>query len=118
DPSCDLTTFICNDDLSFHEIVEILIRFYRGIDNPPTKRVLWNLSDASMGSLSMEEIRQIANLSIDNEEIMRDGKTAIVAPRDIDFGLARVLAAWTTGSHSDLMVFRTLNEATEWLEIE
>jgi len=91
-------------------------RFYEGIDAPPTKKVLWDLMEASTGSLLPDQLNQIANLSLENEDVMKGGKTAVVAPQDIEFGLARTFEAYTAGEQRDLMVFRTHEEAIEWIE--
>jgi len=113
-----LTTFKCDGDLSFREIVGSMKDFYGGIDNPPTKKLIWNLRNATIWSLTMEELKAIAQLSVENEGLMKGGKTAVVAPKDIDFGLARIYQAHTVGSERELMVFRTLDEAKEWMDLE
>jgi len=92
--------------------------FYEGTIAPPTKRVLWDLSNASVASITADHVSQIAYLSLENEDVMKGGKTAVVASKDIDFGLARSFEAQTAGEQRDLMVFRTYKEAAEWLEAE
>lgn len=112
----DLTTFVCYGDLSFYEIVVAMKCFYEGIDALPTKKLLWDLRYASIASLSVDQISNIASLSIEYEDMMKGGKIALVASTDIDFGLARIYEAHTAGLHRNLMVFRTYEEATEWIE--
>ena len=46
-------------------------------------------------------------------------QTAVYAPNDLPFGIARIYEAMTIGSPESVMVFRQLNEAISWLnEIE
>ena len=61
-------------------------------------------------------VSRIADLSLEYEDVMKGGKIAFVAPTDIDFGLARAFEAYTAGEQRDLMVFRTHEEAIEWIE--
>lgn len=117
DPSKNLTIFKCEGDLTFAEIAGSIKGFYGEIDHPITKKLVWDLRNASIWSLSMEELKSIAELSVQNERLMKGGKTAVIAPKDIDFGLARVYQAHTVGTARELMVFRTLEVAEEWLEI-
>ena len=111
-----LTIFTCKGNLSYTEIIEAMKRFYKGIVAPPTKKVLWDISSASVSSITAAQVTKIADLSIENEDVMTGGKTAVVAPEDVDFGLARSFAAQTIGERRDFMVFRTNDEAAEWLE--
>ena len=115
DASKDITIFICNDEISFDEFIHTMIRFYQGIDDPPTKKVLWDLTSAIVETLSIDDIDNIAQLSIDYEDVMKDGKTAVVAPHDINFGLARMFEAKTAGIHRDIRVFRTMDDAKDWI---
>ena len=115
DLSIDLTTFTCEEQIISQDIIDAMKHFYDGIDGPPTKRVLWDLSRASTGNLSIEELDDIAQLRIENKVQMGKGKTAIVASTDLDFGMVRMFQAKSTGTPRSLMVFRTLDEAREWL---
>ena len=45
-------------------------------------------------------------------------KTAIIAPEDLQFGLSRVYEAISHESPEKIMVFRDLNDAFDWLDID
>lgn len=45
-------------------------------------------------------------------------KTAIIAPEDLQFGLSRVYEAISHESPEEIMVFRDLNNAFDWLGID
>ncbi len=45
----------------------------------------------------------------------RGSRRAAVAPSDLAFGLARMYEALTQLEHGEFQVFRTMNEAMEWL---
>jgi hypothetical protein len=115
-PSRDLTAFTCKGDLSFYEIQAVMERFYKGTIAPPTKKVLWDMRNASAASLTAEQISHLANFSLENEDVRESGKTAVLVPKDIDFGLARTFQAQTISDQRELMIFREKDEAMEWLE--
>jgi hypothetical protein len=114
----DLTIFTCEGQILFQDIIDAMKRFYDGIDGPPTTMVLWDLSQASTGNLSVEELDDIARFRIENKAQMGIGKTAIVASTDLDFGMVRMFQAKSTGTPRSLMVFRTLDEARQWIKKE
>lgn len=118
DPSIDLTIFTCEGQILSQDIIDTMKHFYDGIDGAPTKMVLWDLSQASTGNLSVEELDDIAQFRIENTVQMVNGKTAIVASTDLDFGMVRMFQAKSTGTPRSLMVFRTLDEAREWIKKE
>ena len=66
DPSIDLTIFTCEDQIFSQDIIDAMKHFYNGMDGPPTKMVLWDLSQASTGNLSIEELDDIAQLRVEN----------------------------------------------------
>ena len=116
DRTKNLSTFTCYGELSPEEILLTLIEFYQGIDGPPTRKVLWNTANATTENLSMDDMDQIVSLRLNHEGTMFGGKTAIVAPQDVTFGLARVFEIRTAGTDREIMVFRTYEEAAEWIE--
>ena len=93
-------------------------RFYEGIDGPPTRWVLWDLSRADTKNVPVDEVDDIAQLRLENIIQMGGGKTAVVAPKDLDFGMARMLQAKAIGAPRHLMVFRTMDEAWDWMKMQ
>ena len=116
DRTKNLSTFTCHGELLPEEIILTLTKFYQGVEGPLTRKVLWNMSDATSMNISMQDIDEIVALRLNHEGTMSGGKTAIVAPQDVNFGLARVFEIRTTGTDRELMVFRTYEEAAEWIE--
>ena len=116
DHSKDLTTFTCYGELSPEEIILTLMKFYQGIEGPPTRKVLWDMANATTTKISMDDIDKVVALRFNHEGIMPGGETAIIAPQDVNFGLARIFEIRTSGTDRELMVFRTYEEAAEWIE--
>ena len=118
DRSKDLCTFTCYGELSIEEIILTLMKFYQGVEGQPTRKVLWDMSNATSDKISMHDMDEIVALRMNNEGIVSRGRTAIVAPEDANFGLARVFELRTTGTNRDLLVFRTYEDAAKWIEKE
>ena len=74
------------------------------------------MRNASAASLTADQISHLANFSLESEDVRESGKTAVVVPKDIDFGLARTFQAQTVGEQRELMIFREKDEAMQWLE--
>ncbi len=45
-------------------------------------------------------------------------KTAIIAPKDLEFGMGRIYEAVSSESFENVMVFRSTDDALKWLSIE
>ena len=54
DPSKKVTIFKCEGDLTFAEIAGSIKGFYGEIDHPITKKLVWDLGNASIWSLTKE----------------------------------------------------------------
>ncbi len=85
-----------------------------------TKDVVWDLSTGSVGQLTSDDLRAIADLVRTHAYTRVGGKTAIVAPADLEYGISRMLS--TFGELIDLpldtQVFRTLSEAAKWIGVD
>jgi hypothetical protein len=68
--------------------------------------------------LSMEESELFAIKKAELKETFHKEKCAIVATKDINYGTARVHNALIDSSGIETAVFRDLNKALAWLEIE
>ncbi len=117
-PARNLTTFECDGNLSFIEIVAVINRFFQGTITPPTKKIQWDMRNASIASLTVDHVYHIANLMNDYQAEAKGTKTAIVVSEDISFDIAINLETETKEALKNLIVFRKIAEATEWLEIE
>ncbi|MCK9995721.1 MAG: hypothetical protein KAH56_05525 [Candidatus Krumholzibacteria bacterium] len=66
--------------------------------------------------LTADDIRTIAQMCSDRRELLGMGRCAIVAGRDLEFGLGRMLSMYVDGRWDvDVSVFRTVAEGLEWL---
>ncbi len=100
---------------------EQLMAYYRDIYRRPDLEQfhteLVDLSEADMGRVSVEGLSDLAAF-IDLELSHSDDvstRTAIYAPHDLPFGVARMYEAWSSSSPEEVRVFRGRDEAIRWL---
>ena len=116
DRSKQLVTFICQGELSFNEVSSHLKRMYTSDDIEYIRDVIWDLRNATLAGFSNEEILRIRDIVKGGKKVRKPGKSALVFPEDVDFGLGRMYEAQTQDLHIETRVFRTMEEALHWLE--
>ena len=111
----DLTTFKVVGILDFDAVMSAVKAFYTG---NPTKHVLWDDKDATDVKLTSDEVGTIARLRERFEGKREAGKTALVAHKDIVFGLSRMFEVQSSLERApyDVMVFRNIDDACKWLD--
>lgn len=117
DPSQALTTLTANGGISLEEIIGVVKGFK---DDPPAKNILWDFSEAYPDDpFDAEDMDRIASLAKTNLNLRSqpDGKTAFVATSDFIFGITRMYTTYLELQQPthDIQVFRSLEEAQEWL---
>lgn len=82
-----------------------------------TGLILWDLVGADMCNLSQDEIRRIVSSS--KGIVPKGAKTAFVFKRPCDFGVGRMLEAYSEVDElpSEFRAFRSLADAKKWLGI-
>ncbi|MFO7893080.1 MAG: STAS/SEC14 domain-containing protein [Longimicrobiales bacterium] len=81
-------------------------------DFHPSADHLFDLSRVTHFDVDPDRIRDLASVSIFSETSRR----AVVAPRDVLFGLSRMYSGYRDVAAENLRVFRTLKEALAWLQ--
>ncbi|MBW2610872.1 MAG: hypothetical protein JRE12_00715 [Deltaproteobacteria bacterium] len=115
-PARDITTFECDGDLSFVEIVAVIERFIQGTVAPPTTKLLWDIRTASIDNLSEDHVSHIANLVINYRAGAKDTKIAILISEKFNSDIAKKFKAKAKDVLENLIVFRKIDEATKWLK--
>ncbi|MBW2277217.1 MAG: hypothetical protein JRF63_06975, partial [Deltaproteobacteria bacterium] len=82
--SRELTIHVCSGKISEQDLRSVIKRLY---DGSPTLHNLWDLSAADISGWTADEIRQLALAAKSYAPDRVAGKTALVTPRDVDFGL-------------------------------
>lgn len=109
-----LTIFTVSGELVFDDLVLALHGFYQGA---PTANVIWDLRKTEGNQLSAKELRKAAAFLKQHAGKRPQGKTALVAVSNLDFGLARVIMTYAEIENLPwhFRTFRSMSEAIGWL---
>lgn len=110
-----LTIYTALGNVTGEDIKEAIWDFYQ--KGPVTLDVLWDITRAELSELKREDIQGISQVPRKSLELRKGGKTAIVAPPDIAYGLSRM---YQSSSEADKLpftvkVFRDSQKARQWL---
>jgi hypothetical protein len=110
--SKQLTIHIVQGKFHFDEAVEAVKEFY---EVKPTTDVLWDLREGTWQGLSDENIMSIVSFVAQHAHVREGGRTAMVVPANIDYGIARAFQSYTADLSFETGVFRNMDEAIKWL---
>lgn len=116
DDGRDMIHHACKGIVTLEEIREKIQAFYQ---STPTQNVIWDFTEADMSGTKTVEIDILAKSVQKMAHSREKGKTAIVTPQDLTYGLARMYQTFAEiikGTISSIQVFRTLQEAKTWIE--
>jgi hypothetical protein len=116
-PGADLTTVLVSGEVTVPELLAAYSDFLTA-DAGTSPNVLWDFSAASMAALSAGAIRDLASGLVQaGRGRRRPGRSALLCSREVDFGLARMLALLVEdqGLPVELRVFRDRDVARAWL---
>lgn len=115
DKSSNLTVEICIGKIDIVEVSEKIKEFY---ESGPTMNVLWDLSEADTSGIETGDVKAIADLTVSQAHSRKGGKTAIVSPKAIAFGLSRMFQSFAEMAEhqAQVQIFRSLDEAKRWIE--
>jgi len=115
--SLAVTTFAHASAKEIQRLVEVMIR------DPRTLAVCKHLVDLreqsgmSVGPEAAMRLAMAARAFLGGHPHGATFRTAVIAPRDLDFGLARMVTTMAARTGT-FMVFRTVEEATAWLDVQ
>lgn len=79
--------------------------------------VLWDATDCTFDHLGARDVRAIGEMTEKYREQRGNGKAAWVVGRDVDFGISRMFELLNKEKVVfDFRVFKTVEEAKEWIE--
>jgi hypothetical protein len=113
----DLTIHEATEPTDTDDITSLLKDFYR---NRVTTYLIWDLNKGGNPELSIDDIREINDISIEYGSQRKAGKTAIVTDNDLYFGLSRmyeIYAEIETALSLQVQVFREFKHAIAWFGI-
>jgi hypothetical protein len=81
-------------------------------------REIFDLRNATKFDVDMEGARRIVVFAKSYEDNWKHGQVAIVAPRDYEFGMARVIGAYSDDMPFEFQVFRNMKNAKAWIALD
>ncbi|HET6472896.1 MAG TPA: hypothetical protein VFG38_13705 [Pseudomonadales bacterium] len=115
----DKTTSLIRTTASGRVTGDDLVAYYHRLRSHPDFRSdlseIFDLTDVTEADVGADDVRRLSSVT---EEFTRRGvtvKVAIVAPRDLEFGLSRMYEMLQSQSKNDVRVFRDRAEAEAWI---
>ena len=114
DTQKDLIVYTVYGKVTAKQVISEIDKFYQA---DITGKVLWDLSESDVGSLTDTEIESVALTPRKSVDMRSGGKTAIVAPKELTFGLARMyeLQINTLALPFETRTFHSTEDAFQWL---
>jgi hypothetical protein len=93
------------------------------VDDPriqPGVKEIVDLRGVDSVEASTDSLGVVINIDLEHSEKLAGQKTAIVAPRELLFGLSKIYEIMYEQSQApaDIKVFRDIGEARKWLELK
>lgn len=87
-------------------------------DWQPGFNILTDYTEASLAELNYEKIQELVEYQLQVAPILGAGKCAVVAPRALEFGIARIWESLTDNNPISIKIFHNRAEAETWLGLK
>jgi hypothetical protein len=110
----DLRVFTVTGEVTAEQVLEQILTV---VVAEPTQFVLWDIRAGDLSSLSGMDARMIVERARPYVDLRKGGRTAIVCPKDLDYGISRMIEnlAEVLQFPFEILVSRSMEEATAWL---
>lgn len=114
-PEEDITIHVITGPASEDQMNQALTEYYAG---EPTTQLLWDMSQADVAHVTPERLRRFIERAAELSAAHPGGRTAVIAPHDLQFGLARMSEVFSELESAPFLLraFRTRKEALAWLK--
>lgn len=94
----------------------VLVHNYEG---EVPRDIVWDVRSGSAGALDTRSVRTMAELIRDRARLRVGGRTAVIAPRDLDYGVSRMVESRVMAMRLPItyQTFRTVEEALAAVEL-
>ena len=105
-------------EISDKELIDTYDGLFQNDDAKKCLKILVDLRATMSTERSADALRTIADrVRIFHGNSPERTKTAIIAPRDLSFGLSRMYEAYSDEDHEEVMVFRDAQKALHWIGV-
>ena len=109
------TLIDCEGDVSVDDLVKVNEYIYSDVDESVVKYQIVDITAVTNIVISTADIKRTADQEKKAAKSLGQITIAIVAVKDLDFGLSRAWEAYASTPGIKTMVFRDLVAAQEWL---
>ena len=115
DPSKDLTIIGFSGKVTVDEIVDAIEDYYRG---DITTNLIWDYTSADLTVITSDQLQHISSVAQSYAPLRKGGKTAIVMPDELGFGIGRMYEIFNEMNEVPIEyhIFKRIDEAMDWLQ--
>ena len=113
----DLTIVKAKGKVKAQDLLNWTAEYYSG---KVTALILWDFSEADIGDVPMDHLKELAVAARRKADVRRGGKSALVFSRDVDFGLGRMFETLSEIEKTPVLYnsFRDISKAISWLGVD
>jgi hypothetical protein len=114
-PEKDLCIYTIDGSASRDDLLNIVINIK---PEQRTNHVIWDASNGTVETIGKDDLRSIAKFLKSGHGMRAGGKTGLVGPEDLDYGIGRMFQAYASLENLavEYRIFRTLDEALAWID--
>ena len=114
-PTKDLTIIAFSGKVSDDEILDAIEDYYRG---NVTTNLIWDYTSADLTVITSDQLQHISSVAQGYAHLRKDGKTAIVMPDELGFGIGRMYEIFNEMNEVpiDYHIFKHIDQAMDWLQ--
>lgn len=105
----------CEGDISVDDFVKANEHIYSDLDESLARYQIVYLTAATKVVMRTEDIQKLSHQDTNAEKSLGQIAIAVVAVKDLDFGMSRMWEGYSGTSGIETMVFRDMVAAQEWI---
>ena len=115
EPANNLTIIVFSGKVTVDEIVDAIEDYYRG---GITTNLIWDYTSADLTVITSDQLQHISSVAQSYAHLRKDGKTAIVMPDELGFGIGRMYEIFNEMNEVPIQyhIFKHIDEAMHWLK--
>jgi len=101
--------------LTCEDIIHSLEEFFK---HGVTPHLLWDFTSADLSGITQKDMEEIITVAKSYAHLRKNGKTALLVPKDLSFGLSRMYETLSEIREHPILhrLFRDMGKAMAWLE--
>lgn len=110
-----LVTHTITGELRIEDVRKATVNLFTNPEFRPDMAILVDLRDGTATTLGPADIKELVDMTRAMDEKRGSGRSAILAERDSNFGIGRLIQALLSSTGRKIGVFHEMDEALDWL---